>query len=258
MSSFRIDRQYVTFVTAETQPVHVHIEPENEPEPLGNGLDSRDISELYNEIYERLQNEHAEQAEYMLTRAAKEADETVLKARQQADEILAQAQAEAEAFRQDVRTKLEAEAAKQKLEEEKRKLEKEKQLTELENNLKNAYSELVNGAHGEIVKLVMEITRKIINIKLSKSDEVFMGLVKDALERLKHTGSVIIRISPEEYARFFGSDRSQPVLEAGDIKLGVVEDPSFSVGDLVVESEGEMIDLSIGRQLEQIEKAFMN
>ena len=110
----------------------------------------------------------------------------------------------------------------------------------------------------EIVALVMEIVRKIINVKLSQSDEVFLGLVQDALEHLKQTGSISIRVSPEDYARYFGRERGIPDLDAGEAKIAIVEEPDFSPGDLIVESEGEIIDLSIDRQVTQIENAFRN
>ena len=66
MSSFRIDRQYVAFETAETQPVLAANKTKEAPPDTDRDM-SADLSRLYDEIYEKLRREHAEQAELMLS-----------------------------------------------------------------------------------------------------------------------------------------------------------------------------------------------
>jgi flagellar biosynthesis/type III secretory pathway protein FliH len=257
MSSFRIDRQYVAFETAETQPVHATNKAQKAvPEITGDK--SVEISKLYNEIYEKLQHEHAEQAEYMLSKASDEAREIINKAKKQAEEITSLATADTRKMKEELSARMEAEDAR-------RRSLSETAITELETRLRDDYTELIDGMRGKVVALVMEIVKKIIGIKLSESDEVFSGLIKDALERLKQTGSVLIRVGPEDFARYFGDTRSDDgngsILEAldnGEVKVTAVEEPNFSQGDLIVESEGEMIDLSINRQIGLIEDAFSN
>lgn len=253
MSSFRIDRQYVAFETAETQPVFATsqaeksaAEPEAETGP--------DISKLYDEIYERLQREHAEQAENMLSKAADEAGAIISKAKKQAEELLSQAEQEAAKMKEELGAELVAAAAE-------RTKKAETALLELETKLRDDYTLLVDGMHGEVVALVMEIVRKVVGIKLAESDEIFSAMIRDALDRLKQNGTVLIRVCPEDYARYFGNARGGAVLEgmdAGDIKITAVEEPNFSQGDLIVESESEMVDLSINRQIGLIEDAFSN
>ena len=248
MSSFRIDRQYVAFQTAETSPVYAASQTPR-PKPNTAGSFDGDIGRLYDEIFERLSREHAEKTELMLSRASLEARDLVENAKRQAEEILSLAKAEAAQLREELSAGLEREAG------EKRDRDEQGVLA-LETSLRAGYSELVNGMRDEVVALVMEIVRKVIGIKLSQSDEAFLGLVHDALERLKLTGSVVIRVGPEDYARYFGHERGAPDLDVGDMKVTVTEEPDFSAGDLIVESEGELVDLSINRQIDQIENAF--
>ena len=249
MSSFRIERQYVAFQTAETEPVLAANQEQKRSPDKSDGNES-DVSKLYNEIFERLQSEHAEQAELMLKRAAEEAREIVENARKQAGELVAQAQAEIERQREELRTQAERAAAE-------RKRAEETELLKMESSLRGSYDTLVDGMRGEVITLVMEIVRKVIGIKLSQSDEVFLGLIRDALEHLKQTGAIVIRVGAEDYVRYFGHGRG-PELGTGDMKVTVVEEPDFSAGDLLVESEGEIIDLSIDRQIGLIEKAFLD
>lgn len=256
MSSFRIDRQYVAFETAETQPVHATGKAQKtEPEAVVDN--SIEISKLYDEIYEKLQREHAEQAELMLSKASDEAHEIIKKAKKQAEDITGQATADALKMKEELSARMEAEDAQ-------RRSRSKTEISKLETKLRDDYAELIDGMHGKIVALVMEIVKKIIGIKLSESDEIFIGLIKDALERLKQTGSVLIRVSPEDFARYFGDIRGDgggsalEALDNGEIKVTAVEEPNFSQGDLIVESEGEMIDLSINRQIGLIEEAFLS
>jgi flagellar assembly protein FliH len=252
MSSFRIDRQYVSFQTAETQPVRATPQAQKPKPEVTAELNERgvDISKIYNEVYERLLSEHAEQAEYMLSKASDEAQEIVEKAKKEADELRARAKSDAEKLREELRAS--AENAAQE-----RKAFEEQELQNMVASLQNSYGTMIDGMQNEIVALVMEIVRKVIGIKISQSDEVFLGLVRDALERLKQTGSVIIRVSSGDYARYFGAEHATE-LDTGEMKVAVVEEPEFKTNDLVVESEGEIVDLSVDRQLDQIEQAFLN
>lgn len=252
MSSFRIDRQYVSFQTAETQPVYAATQTQSVKKEVRDVAEPSgiDISKLYNEIYERLLNEHAEQAESMLSRASAEAQEIVEKAKQQAEEMTSRARAEAERLKNEMTVTLES-AYREKISRERQELQN------MELSLRSSYDSMIDGIQGEVIGLVMEIVRKVIGIKMSQTDEIFLGLVRDALERLKQTGSVVIRVGPEDYMRYFGGEDG-PELDTGELKTTVVEEPDFSPGDLIVESEGEIIDLSVGRQLNQIEKAFQN
>jgi flagellar assembly protein FliH len=216
----------------------------------GGGYEG-DVSGLYNEIYEKLLIEHAEQAELMLSRASEEARDIIENAKKQAAEIVALAKTEALNLRDGLKAQAEREAAE-------RKHLEEQELLRMESSLRCSYDALVDGIRGEAITLVMEIVRKIIGVKLAQSDEVFLGLVRDALERLRQTGSVVIRVSCEDYARYFGHEHAGQDLGAGETKVAIVEEQDFGTGDLIVESEGEVIDLSVGRQIAQIEKAFLS
>lgn len=187
----------------------------------------------------------------MLSKASEEAREIVENAKKQSEELVRQAKLEAERLRREAAEQLEAASREQKC-------LQEQEIRNLEESLRANYDALVVGIQSEVVALVMEIVRKIINIKLSQSDEVFLGLVQDAMERLKQAGSISIRVCPEDYARYFGHERGIPDLDAGEARIAIVEEPDFSPGDLIVESEGEMLDLSIERQITLIEDAFKN
>ncbi|MEL4106722.1 FliH/SctL family protein [Oscillospiraceae bacterium WX1] len=249
MSSFRIDRQYVSFETAETQTVYAQ---RHEPVPVEHpAAPGDDINRLYNEIYERLQQEHAEQAETMLQKAKEEAQEIIDRAKREASDMLSAAQDESDRRCAETEQALAAAEAERKSDEANR-------LLQMESDLQSRYKVMVEQMRGDFVTLVMDITKKIIGYKLDESDAVFLNLIKDALERLKQTGTITIRVSPQDYARYFGAERPELEPENSDARIVAVEDPAFKPGDLVVESDGEVVDISIDRQLDLIEQAFSN
>ena len=127
----------------------------------------------------------------MLSGAAGEASDIIDKAKKQAEEIICQAKNEAAAMKEELTARMAAA-------DDERKRRNAAELSELETNLQYDYTELIDGMRGKVVARVIEIVRKVIGIKLTESDEIFTEMIKDALERLKQTGSVLIRVSPED------------------------------------------------------------
>jgi len=253
MSSFKIERQRVRLVQPETTI------PTRDEKPVRP--DEEEINRIYAEIFERLTREHQEQAERLLEEAGEKARRIIDEAREQAGEILAQAEEEARKFRREAEEEIFAKeeerraAFERQCQEEARRNQEALRL--LVEELQNRYKALVDEVREGAAALVMEIVRKVIQVKLSESDEVFMSLIRDAIERLRSQGAATIRVSPEDYARYFGQKPGwQDRLETGDLKLSAVPDSSFTPGDLVVDTEFECVDMSVSRQLREIEKAL--
>lgn len=258
MSSFRIERQYVSFKTLETPNVRpVDQGPAESGRPLsglpGGGGDSdfRDgrAAEIIGEAEKR--------AEQIRLNAERESKALLGSAKARAGTIVAAAKKSAETIQESARAEGYAAGRENaEAEAEARKREEAECLCRMTEKLRSDYSGLVDGMQKDIKSLIIEITRKIINVKLKASDEVFIGLINDAVDRLKQAGYLIIRVCPEDYARYFGDGAAGNAINPGEAKLAVVEEEGFSSGDLVIESEGEMLNLSIGRQIRQIEEAF--
>lgn len=252
MSSFRIERQRVRIV----QPEAPAPKEERALRP-----DREEINRIYAEIFERLSREHQEQAERLLEEASEKARRIIDEAHEQARAILTQAEEEAQSYRRAAEEALRAREEERRAAFEQQCLEEarrnEEALRALTEELQGRYQALVDEVREGTVALVMEIVRKVIRVKLDESDEVFLGLVRDAVERLRSRGAATIRVSPEDYARYFSQNPGwQDRLETGEIKLSAAPDSSFSPGDLVVDTEFECVDMSISRQLREIEKAL--
>jgi flagellar biosynthesis/type III secretory pathway protein FliH len=194
------------------------------------------------------------------TRAAEKKAEAILQsAEKKAGEILRRAEEDAAGIR--------AEADKAGYEDGRRAAEEEtrarmgKQVEALQHLIMEAGTAretMVDELEDEIITLVMETAKKVINIELERDDTLFMGLVQNALGKMKREGKVILRVSPEDYASLFSSGSAEFNIDNEHIKATVIEEPQFLKGDCVIDSEGETANAGISSQLRHIEIAFRN
>lgn len=257
MSSFRIDRQYVSFVSAEAGSVSLPDEintagaaaaaAEKAADPL-----LRQSAELLAAARRRAE----EQAEQILLQARTEADARLQSAEKTAQTLTEEARGSAASIREAARQEGHAEGRRLAKEEaDARKRAEAAEFQRLEETLRVQYTSLVDEMQADVIALIINIVKKIINIKL-KQEKIFLGLVDSALDQLKQAGSITIHVGSEEYARYFGEEAAERYDLAGRPEITVAEEETFAPGDLVVESEGEMLDYSVGRQIDRIEQAF--
>ncbi len=115
---------------------------------------------------------------------------------------------------------------------------------------------MVEELEGDIIALVLDTAKKVINIKLQKDDKVFVDLVQNALSQMKREGKIIVRVSQEDYASFFSDGSAEFILNNERIKTTVIDEPLFERGDCVIESDGGTVNAGINSQLKYIELAF--
>ncbi|MPM03687.1 hypothetical protein SDC9_49954 [bioreactor metagenome] len=259
MSSFRIDRQYVSFVTAETKAVIPYTEAYlSNSEIAAKEECAEEINRRCAEILEKTRKDAEGEAEVILKKARTEADGLIIKAKQTADEMTEEAKNSVAAIREEAKRTGYSEGEKKAFTHaEARKTEEAKEYTQLVSKLNQDYADLVDGMRKDIISLVMDIVKKVIEFRVNESDETFLLLLNNSLDQLKHNGTVVIHVGSEDYERYFSKGQVEKSIHTGKAKLIVTEEEDYSPGDLVVESEGEMLDFSIGRQIERIEKALM-
>ena len=225
MSSFKIERHRVRFIPpdkplAETQDQKAQPSRPSEAE----------VRRLYEEIFQRLTREHAEQAELILEEAAEKARVTLKEAEEKAQALLADAKAQAECITREAETKMREEeerrlaAYEKQCQEETRRREEE--FRTLETALQSRYLALVDEIEEGTVSLV-EIVRKVIGLKLTESDAVFLGLVREAIERLRQQGTATIRVSRDTPATFGHQPGWQSQFETGEMKAHSRGDSDF-------------------------------
>jgi flagellar assembly protein FliH len=114
-------------------------------------------------------------------------------------------------------------------------------------------SVIVAQAEQELVRLALEIARKIVHREVRVDREVAVTLARVALSRLHSRAYAKVRLHPEDY-RYLTAHRQR--LRA-DSSVELVEDSAVSLGGCIVQTEMGDIDARIEQQFAEIERGFL-
>ena len=202
-----------------------------------------------------------------------EAQDALDGAKSKSEEILARAKEEAKALLMEARDEIEEErqAARQEgfsegKEEGRRSYDEqlEEKMRQDDEKLGRVIGELYEerertyaGLEDEVVALAMDIVKKIINPDEEAVEGAFEMLIRNALRQIAPDGKIVIRVSTDEYERFFSSGSAAIVL-AGDVRAtaSVLKDVSLNKGDCVIDTDSETINAGVDTQLKYVELAF--
>ena len=105
----------------------------------------------------------------------------------------------------------------------------------------------------ELVRLALEIARKVVHREVHLDPEIALTLVRVALSRVNSRALARVRLNPADCA--FVESRLAQLGSAGTIEL--VEDHTVGRGGCVVETETGDIDARIEQQFAEIERGLM-
>ncbi len=246
---FRIDRTLVTYDRSEYTSIATLLSsPCREPD-LDDAEEGRLRAQRREETEARLQERIAEaekEASAIVSGAAREAAKTLRQAKVKAAEALRKA--EEKGYRNG--------ESKAEQEMQARLGGQIKALQNLIAEAAGARDSMIEELEEEIVALILDTAKKVINIELEKNDNAFMELIRNALGQMKREGKIVVRVCPEDYASLFLSGNAEFVIDNERIKVTVMEEPLFEKGDCVLESEGETVNAGVSSQLRHIAFAF--
>jgi len=186
-------------------------------------------------------------------------DRRVVEAREQASAIIEEANLVAEKIRKEAEEILDA--AKKKFEEEKMRgyhEGREEGLASVTSHLaafERVKDEFYRKIEGDILRLVMTISEKVIGTIVSEHAEAVRSIVKNAIDA-SLGDRILVRLNPEDYKVMVSEgyrysddfDRAKRIV--------FKEDESISRGGCIVETEIGTIDARLETQLEAIKKAL--
>jgi len=108
----------------------------------------------------------------------------------------------------------------------------------------------------ETVKLALAIAQKVINHEVSINPEKVLGVVRKAMQNIKNSQSVCIRVHPQGFETLKQAELGLPGKGASFKGFEILADNALAPGDCFVETRQENIDASIQNQLAVIEEAF--
>lgn len=246
MSSFRVERECVAFCS----------KTKGKPAPAG-GTDGRprcDAADRKKEEEIARKQEQAERAsaraEQLLEDAKKESGEIREQARQEALRIAAEASEQAKGLREEEKARGYADGKKASEEEVGKWKEQERErFDSLTRQMKDEYDSKVDAIQSDVTELVMEITEKIIGVKLEESDEAFLHVVNSAMSRFRQSEEITVHLSGEDFHRYSGSIEKTDEARGRSVSLN--RDPSLRRGECVLESEAEFVDCGVPGQLDR-------
>jgi len=111
----------------------------------------------------------------------------------------------------------------------------------------------------ELVEMALAIAKKIIRKEVSVDRQVVREIAREALRRIADSPSqkIVVRINPKDWESIAQIDKEFFLPELSGSEVIIEKDESIGSGGCVVETENQMVDASIERQIEEIGRALM-
>ena len=103
-----------------------------------------------------------------------------------------------------------------------------------------------------LLQLSVDIAEKILLVELDRSDEYFIKMVHNALESFENESRVLIKVSEEDFERFFDEDQFDFETKNGLVHARVDVDPCSDNNGCIIETEHGELDIGVHSQLKEI------
>ncbi|HET7770528.1 MAG TPA: FliH/SctL family protein, partial [Chloroflexota bacterium] len=116
---------------------------------------------------------------------------------------------------------------------------------------------LIAAAEPEIVRLSMEVTRKLIAREVETDSDIVKGLVTRAMLKAAGDGPIRLRLHPDTIARVgaYLSDVSARFVSRG---VEVVPDPTVEPAGAIVDTRTGSVDARLSTQLAKVESTLLS
>ncbi len=109
----------------------------------------------------------------------------------------------------------------------------------------------------EILKLAVDVARKVVHKEINESPDVVLNTVKIALYQIKDRQALKILVNPADYELL--REHKEEIMGSCDgmRSLEIVEDRRTQQGGCLIEAENGNLDARIDTQLREVERALM-
>ncbi len=115
-------------------------------------------------------------------------------------------------------------------------------------------SRVLRRAEADVVRLALEIARRVLHRELNVDPSALEGVVKAAVAKLDDRGAQRVRVCPEQAEVV----RASLARHAGSRPIEVLPDSGLQPGAVVFEVDGGKLDASIETQLAEIERGLVD
>jgi len=176
--------------------------------------------------------------------ASEKAREMILKAQQEAEEIVRRAREEMDKEKQDG-----FQAGYQ---------EGLAQVTELLVKARTEYDQTLGSARQDMLNLAFKIAEKIVGKKLEMDQQVILDIVKQALQTVRQSRQVTIRVNPED-AKVMRANKDVMLESLGHGRIiDIAEDQKIGRGGCIIESDFGTVEAQLQTQLARLKKLLID
>ncbi len=131
-----------------------------------------------------------------------------------------------------------------------------KQYTQTLEELKGLRHKLLTGSEREVVRLSLEVAKKVVKREVCVDEELILALVKVALSRLADQSLMTVRVNPKDCQSILHFRVSPGHRDSWHDGIKLVEDPLITRGGCLIETDSGVIDARVEEQFREIEKGF--
>lgn len=184
-----------------------------------------------------------DQAKSIVEQARKEAETIILAAREEAEGI--KASAYQEGYETGYKETEEVRAALAD------------RLAQAEEDVNKQLDEFWASLEPEVLKLGVEIARRIVQHEISEDQEFVLDTVKTGLHQLRDRQDLRLHVNPADYE--FVRERREEIMSSCDGMRGleIVDDRRVDQGGCLIESDNGHLDARIETQLNEVERALL-
>lgn len=111
-------------------------------------------------------------------------------------------------------------------------------------------------AERDVVRLAVEVARKIVHREITADREIIQTLVRVALTRVAEKTAVTIHLNPADHSYVVAHRAYLAENEDGGRELTLVADKSVERGGCLIRTDCGEVDARIGEQFREVERAF--
>ena len=131
-----------------------------------------------------------------------------------------------------------------------------KQYTQTLEELKGLRRSLLTGSEREVVRLSLEVAKKVVKREVCVDEELILALVRVALSRLADQSVMTVRVHPKDCQSILHFRESPGHRDSWHDGIKLVEDPLITRGGCLIETDSGVIDARVEEQFREIEKGF--
>jgi flagellar assembly protein FliH len=129
-----------------------------------------------------------------------------------------------------------------------------KRLEQERQYVKNEYKKAISNLESDAIKLIIEISRKLVGDSLREDTKSLLELIRQGLERCINKDNIILTVSPEDYELVIKNRDILYSMVTGMGELEIISDQNLAPASCVVETPYGCVDAGMNTRLGRIEE----